>query len=91
MEQNIEISNFIAFAMAEIYTKYSNAINKDDEELKTLTDGIKLVIAKILDDEDIIKGLKVDKEKEDSKIINKLKLKPESKEVFFDLLSNFIE
>ena len=91
MEKNIENSNFIAFSMAEIYAKYSNAINKNDEELKTLTDGIKLVIAKILDDEDIIKRLKIGKNKSDCKIIDKLELKLESKEVFFDLLSNFVE
>lgn len=89
MEKNIENSNFIAFCMAEIYTKYSRAIDNDDEELKSLSNGIRLLVAKIIDDDDVLEKVI---EKADDKVgkkIGKFEFKDKTKEVFFDLLSGF--
>lgn len=89
MEKNVTNNNFIAFCMAEMYAKYSRAIEKGDDELKTISKGIKLVIGKIMDDESIIDGLKSKDKKKESKMIDKVAFKDKSKEVFFELLTDF--
>lgn len=91
METNIKNSNFVAFSMAEIYNKYSYAIAKNDDELSTITDGLKLVIAKLLDDDDMLDKLKEGRDKDEVKLIDGVKFKTKTKETFFDLLSAFAE
>lgn len=91
METNIGNSNFVAFTMAEIYNKYSYAVARDDEKLSSITEGIRLVIGKLLDDDVILDALKEGKEKADIKMMEDVKFKPETKEVFFELLSGFAE
>lgn len=91
MEINIKNSNFVAFSMAEIYNKYSIAMDKGDEELSTITDGIKLVIANLLDDDDMLSSLKDGREENEIKMIDGVTFKPETKETFFELLSAFAE
>jgi len=91
MEDNINNSNFIAFAMAEIYNKYSFAVSKNDDELKSITEGVRLVIGKLLDDDEILDGLKDGADKAELKMINGVKFKDKTKETFFELLSGFAE
>lgn len=91
MEDNINNSNFIAFAMAEIYNKYSFAVSKNDDELKSITEGVRLVIGKLLDDDEVLDGLKDGADKAELKMINGVKFKDKTKETFFELLSGFAE
>lgn len=90
MSFNIKQSNFIAFTMAEVYTKYNLANEKGDDNLDSLSSGIKLLIGKILDDDEMIDSLKKDKSKEDIKVIDDFQFNNGDKDTFFDLLSGFV-
>jgi len=63
--------------------------DKDDEELNTISAGIRLVIGKIMDDDEIISKLKNDEDTKTIKVIDTANFKKESKDVFFDLLTEF--
>jgi hypothetical protein len=89
--KNIQNNNFVAFSMVEIYNKYSQAIEKGDDDLRLVSNGVKLVIGKILDDNDIIDNIKKDlKDDKMKKKVDKFKFSDEDKDVLFNLLSDFI-
>lgn len=91
MEKNIKNPNFIAFTLAEIYSKYSVCIDNNDDELKNMTVGVRYVVGKILDDDDIISGIIKKADKKMSKSLNSFAFNPESKDEFFELLSQFAD